>query len=1252
MTNSYDFKEIEGKWQKSWFDNNIYEAIDLDQTREKKYILTEFPYPSGSNLHVGHVFRYTVPDVFSRYYRMKGYNVMFPIGYDSFGLPTEERARKDGKNPVVTTEENVTQFTKQLKRMGYGFDWSRSFSTTDKDYYKWTQWIFSELFRAGLVVQKEVELWWCPFMSTVLANEEVIDGPDGMKISERGEHPVEKKTMLQWTIRITEYAEKLLEGLNQVDWPEHIKDMQRNWIGKSKGVKVKWRVKKSEVELDTFTTRVDTLPAVSFIALAPESSLIESLCTKKNIKEVEEYIAKTSAKSERERQINKDKSGVFTGSYAINPIANKEVPIYVADYVLAGYGTGVIMGVAGHDERDHEFATALDIDMLKNVSKDGRPNNDMSEADVAHGILYHSGKYNGMTCDEAKVAMTEDLEQTREGVAEINYKFRDWVFSRQRYWGEPFPFEYIKTDYTDVQDEQVLIASHNKAKINRFKKILPDVNWITLEELGLKIDEPKEDGNSELENATIKAKAYYEATGIKSFALDTGFYIEGLSDEDQPAHHSQEVAGVDDSMSQEERFELMKEYYKNIAKEHGGSVQAYFKDVFVIYDGKEIKATQSKRAVTLTDVEAEVHDIYVPMASLYKVPPTNKYLHQLTELEYEDFTKPGLIRAKHRLLEDQDKLDYLIFDFDGVIGDTFEETVKYNYKKYQAGEHVILKDKGKLSLEEFKELFLSYFDSPKHSRDKNIDKNESDSIVGVVKDIWEELIQNQDIKIFSEFFDEITQIPNARLAIVTSGYAKLIAKLIVREGKNPHIFDYILGIEHDISKENKIDTIAANWEVSLSNIKYFTDTKSDIIELDKFLDNANVFGTAWGWHGEKKLLELIPEHQLLREFKDIHKVVHNNTYTVVDGQKYLVKLIEPENLPLVLPPVEDYEPSNDGRSPLAKTDWINIKDENGEIIGKHESDTMPNWAGSSWYFLRYCDPHNDQEFASKEKLDYWLPVDHYFGGSEHTTLHLLYSRFWHRFLHDYNYIDTPEPYQMRTNGGILLAEDNTKMSKSKGNVINPDEKIAKVGADALRVYINFIGPYDATVAWQENGLMACKKFLESVWSGQEKVHKDYIDDDTVVTLLNKTIKEVEENLVNLKSNVSVAKLMELNNLLKSQEKISQHTYNTLLQLLAPIAPHFADELWHQLNNLDESKPSNSIHLTSWPEFDESKLISSTVTIAVQINGKIRAEIEVPRDELDQIVLEKAIESVGKHLEGKNIEFSKVIPNKLVTIAAK
>ncbi len=1204
QNNSYPYKNIESYWQKLWFENNLYRAVDFDN-RPKKYILTEFPYPSGSSLHIGHAFRYTVPDVYARFLRMNGYNVLFPMGWDAFGLPTEERARKEGKNPKIITKENIANFKQQILRMGYGFDWDREFSTTDESYYKWTQWIFGEFYKAGLAEQKETEVWWCPEMGTVLSNEEVLDGPNGTKISERGEHPVYRKKMRQWVLKMPEYAEKLLSGLEETHFPEHIKEMQRNWIGKSEGCRVRWEVEtatkrtkqkakvvilhgfrgnsqtiyipwlKSQLEkfgcevvaldlpnfidpdeqecvdfvlssvkfdsntiilghslgsvlalkvlekldqpifglvttggfvspdfldrdinvrpfthkwnwnfnfekikanitfakclqstsdsvistaqaqalaqavngeliaveaqghfsgivepsvwsvleqvlhkktlystnisqeenltIETFTTRVDTIFAATFLVLAPEHSLVLQLTTEENLPKVQAYLQEVQNKSERERQIGAEKTGVFTGSYAINPITGDKVPIWVSDYVLGGYGTAAIMAVPGHDERDFEFAKKFGLEILENV----KPVNEEKNGEIFtnYGVLFNSGEYSGLTSEEAKEKLVQKLENEGKGKREINYKFRDWVFSRQRYWGEPFPFEYIRLNDVFVDFAQ--------------------------------LDEQlKQSGRVGVVDCVV-VNSQGQILLQKRSATRTLF----------PNH-----------------FNLI-----------GGHIE----------EGETI----------LQAMQREIKE------------ETGCDLGQI--LHYLGFTEINLS-------EDNKKLNFV-----------FIVTVK-----------------GEPKIQE-----------PEKASEMMWVK--ADQILNFV------IPQSQ----YTVYFPSWKQ--------------KDFVKELIAENKDTYIVD--------------------------------------------------VLSQAFDW---------------------INKYFSGLSLIDIDGELYEIRLLDTDKLPLVLPDVEDYLPSPEGRSPLAKIDWINIRDEQGIIIGKREPDTMPNWAGSSWYYLRYCDPKNDAEFASYDKLKYWLPVDHYFGGSEHTTLHLLYSRFWHKFLFDQGYVPTSEPYDYRTNGGLLLGPDGRKMSKSLGNVISPDEKLELVGADALRLYINFIGPYDGTVIWQDGGLKACKRLVDTIWNLREKVKND--EGSTInrklLSAYHKMVKKITEQIPALRTNVAVAEIMTFVNLLKEQDQIPSNIWKGFLQVLAPFAPHITEELWYKVNGYDKKDYTKSIHLSGWPKFDPVLCVEDEVTIVVQVNGKVRAEFVALKDTSEQELLKKAKEIAAKWLEGKTIKFSKVIPNKMVTFA--
>ena len=825
MNNKFDHKTIEEKWRQHWLKDNIYAAEDFSK-KPKKYILAEFPYPSGLGLHAGHMMRYTMPDVLSRKFRMSGYNVLFPMGWDAFGLPAENYAVKTGVHPAETTQKAIDNYTYQLNLVGYGFDWSREINSTDPKYYKWTQWLFLKFYEEGLAELKEEPVWWSEELRTVLANEEVVQKEDGRFYpAERGKEPVERKLLKQWVLKIPQYADKLINGLAETDLQQSVKSAQINWIGRSEGAEIDFEVKNLKNKIRIFTTRLDTIYGATFLVLAPEHSLVQNLTTEDQEEEVQAYIEETNQKTEFQRLSDaKSKTGVFTGTYAINPFSGKEIPIWISDFVLTSYGTGAIMSVPAHDERDFEFAKKFGLEIVPVIRNDSAETRDPSLLQddrlfTDHGILINSGEYDGLTSSEAFEKMITKAEKEDFGEKKVHYKIKDWLFSRQRYWGEPIPLIH------------------------------------------------KEDG----------------------------------------------------------------------------SVEAI------------VKTTDAK----------------------------------------------------------------------GVS----------------------------------------------------------------------------------------------------------------------------------------------------------------------------------------------------------------------------------EKLPLILPQVPDYTPSSDGFSPLAKnTDWVNTLASDGSSA-KRETNTMPNWAGSSWYYMRYVDPKNDKEFADFEKLKYWLPVDMYFGGAEHTTLHLLYSRFWHKFLYDQGLVPTPEPYQWRMNGGILLGSDGDKMSKSKGNVINPNDKIEQYGADALRLYVCFMGPYDGTITWNENGLRACRNFLDTIYSLQERITTEKIENKKLDVAYNKMVKNVTRMIDDLKMNTSISEFMIFINEAKQAEKINIDMWKGFIKTIAPFAVFVAEDLWQSINKFSEWKKENSVHLQSWPTYDEALTIDDTIILGVQINGKIRGEVEVALDESEDSVKIKALanENVKKWIEGKKIKKFIYIKEKIISI---
>ena len=800
---SYKHIEIEKKWQRYWEEHKTFKTTE-DNDKKNYYALDMFPYPSGQGLHVGHPEGYTATDIMARMKRMQGYNVLHPMGWDAFGLPAEQYALNTGNSPREFTKKNVNNFRRQIKSLGLSYDWDREVNTTDPAYYKWTQWIFEQLYKKGLAYEAEVPVNWSPDLGTVVANEEVIDGK-----TERGGFPVIRKPMRQWVLKITAYADRLIDDLDDLDWPEAIKEQQRNWIGRSVGAAINFPVSGDEnTKIEVFSTRPDTIFGVAALVLAPEHELVKQLTTPEHENEVEAYIEKISHKSDLERtDLAKDKTGVFTGSYVINPVSGEKLPIWIADYVLNSYGTGAVMVVPAHDERDHEFAQKFDLPIVQ-VIEGGDV---QKEAYTGDGVHINSDFLNGMDKEEAIDAINNWLEENGVGEKKVNYRLRDWLFSRQRYWGEPIPV----------------------------------IHW--------------EDGET----------------------------------------------------------------------------------------------------------------------------------------------------------------------------------------------------------------------------------------------------------------------------------------------------------------------------------------------------------------------TLVPE----------------------------------DELPLYLPKATDIKPSGTGESPLANLDdWVNVVDENGRK-GRRETNTMPQWAGSSWYFLRYIDPHNNHEVADYEKLKEWLPVNLYVGGAEHAVLHLLYARFWHKFLYDLDVVPTKEPFQKLVNQGMILGSNHEKMSKSKGNVVNPDDIVEQYGADTLRLYEMFMGPLDASIPWSEEGLGGAHKFINRVWNLLIDENDNLRDRVTTINnhdldkIYNETVKKVTEDYEAMHFNTAISQLMVFVNNAYKADSLPLEYVEGLVKLLSPVVPHITEELWSKLGHV------GSIAYAKWPTYDESKLVEDVVEIVVQINGKVRQHLQVSKDasheELQALALND--ERIKQELVDKEVKKVIAVPGKLVSI---
>ncbi|HWJ79652.1 MAG TPA: leucine--tRNA ligase [Niallia sp.] len=804
---SFNHQEIETKWQQYWEENKTFKTSE-EKGKKKFYALDMFPYPSGAGLHVGHPEGYTATDILSRMKRMQDFNVLHPMGWDAFGLPAEQYALDTGNHPAAFTQKNIDTFRRQIKSLGFSYDWDREINTTDPEYYKWTQWIFLKLYEMGLAYVDEVAVNWCPALGTVLANEEVIDGK-----SERGGHPVERRPMRQWVLKITAYADRLLKDLDEVDWPESIKEMQRNWIGRSEGAEVTFQIENHEDAFTVFTTRPDTLFGATYAVLAPEHALVNKITTAEQKEAVEAYLEKIKSKSDLERtDLAKEKTGVFTGAYAINPANGEKMPIWIADYVLVSYGTGSIMAVPAHDERDYEFAKTFGLP-IKEVVAGG---NVEEEAYTGDGLHVNSDFLNGLNKEEAITKMIAWLEEKKIGTKKVTYRLRDWLFSRQRYWGEPIPI----------------------------------IHW-------------------------------------------------------------------------------------------------------------------------------------------------------------EDGTMTG-----------------------------------------------------------------------------------------------------------------------------------------------------------------------------------------------------------------------VPESEL----------------------------------PLTLPETSEIKPSGTGESPLANiTDWVNVVDPKTGKKGRRETNTMPQWAGSSWYYLRYIDPKNSDKIADPEKIKEWLPVDMYIGGVEHAVLHLLYARFWHKVLYDLGVVPTKEPFQKLFNQGMILGENNEKMSKSKGNVVNPDEIVESHGADTLRLYEMFMGPLDAAIAWSTNGLDGARRFLDRIWrllvdeNGVLNLKvQDVEESKELDKIYHQTVKKVTEDFEGLRFNTAISQMMVFINECYKAEVLPKKYVEGFIKMLSPICPHVTEELWQIVTNSNET-----ISYQAWPAYDEAKLVDDEVEIVVQINGKVKAKLMVPadanKDALEQIAMEAS--QIKEQIDGKTVRKVIAVPGKLVNIVA-
>jgi leucyl-tRNA synthetase len=952
----YDPKSLEPKWQQTWADTKLYAAKDGDTERPKYVMLTEFPYPSGDGLHMGHVREYTLGDIVARYKRMTGHNVLYPMGYDAFGLPAENFAIKHKITPQAAVERNIATFRQQFDSLGYSFDWDRSFSTTDPEFYRWTQWLFLRFYEAGLAYQAEIAINWCPFCKTGLANEEVINGRH-----ERCGTLVVKKQLKQWMLKITDYADRLIDGLQTVDYPSRIADQQINWVGRSVGAELEFAVDGSDTAIKVFTTRPDTLFGATYMVLAPEHELVEKITAVDHRAAVRSYVASAQAKSEIERmETDRTKTGVFTGAYAINPVNQEKVPVWVADYVLMGYGTGAIMAVPAHDQRDGEFARKFNLPI-------------------------------------------KPVIEPITGTPQQNPEFR----------------RSIVAIVEDPQTGDVL-----------------SINW------GSKLG-----GNLFIGGGLEEGDTNLIETAKREIAEETGY----------------------------------------------------------------------------TDVEL--------------VSQTGKVHHHYFAAS----------KNKARVIE--------------AVG------LHFRLKSHDRGDQALEADEaGKFTVEWLtQEQAARQVQDPLHAR------------------VFAELVRG-------EFY-------TGEGIMVNSG-------------------------EYDgMSSAEAREQIMAKYGRERVNYKL----------------RDWIFSRQRYW-GEPIPMIHCPEH---------------GAVPVPDDQ-----------LPVVLPDVEHYEPTDNGESPLAAiTDWVNVDCPLCGGPAKRETDTMPNWAGSNWYYLRYYDAHNDQVFAGRDKLDYWRDVDMYLGGMEHTTLHLLYSRFCHQFLYDKGLVPTPEPYRARRGQGIVLAADGSKMSKSRGNVINPTDYLEKgYGADALRLTLAFLAPYDQTTPWNSNGVDGTKRFLNRVWAlvqdhlvAPAPTATNEMLETAVAVTVHRAIKKLTEDIHNWNFNTPVAAMMEaVNELYKLKTELPlggpvwAENLKLLIQILAPYAPHLAEELWQDLGGTE------SVHISRWPSFDPELVKADLITVVLQVNGKVRSQVELTADAGEDEIskLAQQDENILRHLEGKELVRMVYVPGKLVNFVVK
>lgn len=1131
MEDGFNPGKIEKKWQNFWQKQKL--SLANDKSPNNYYCLIEFPYVSGDGLHVGHLRSYTAIDIMARKKRMEGKNVLFPIGFDSFGLPTENYAIKVKRKPQDITRDNIANFTRQLKAMGFSFDWDRQVDTSDPKYYKWTQWIFLQLYKAGLVYQKEMPINWCPSCKIGLANEEVVTGK-----CERCGSVVSKKNQKQWLFKITKYSDRLISDLDKVDYLEKIKLQQINWIGRSEGANVKFQITSTKSQINSklqisnpkrfiqvFTTRPDTLYGVTYMVLSPEHELIAGCLPQiVNRQEVEEYIKKAKAKSDLERTESKEKIGVeLKGIKAINPVNQQEIPIWIADYVLTGYGTGAIMAVPGHDERDFEFAKKYDlsvINVIEPVTGTPKKNEEFRRSIVALVKNPKNGKFLSVNWGDklgGNLFIGGGLEKEEDPIKcalreiEEETGYKNFKFIAQSEKIHHHYRAYSKGVNREIEATGLFfeLVGHDKGKMDLKTEEKFKIEWLTAKEAEQRVEDPL---HHYVFEKFVKNKIYAgEGTMMNSGKYD----------------------GMD-------------------------SVK--FKEVII----KELNSTAGQ----ITNTCLIVHGY-----SGHKRENWFPWLKEELNKSGWETIVPTMPGAGHPTLESWD--DYLN-QYNAKVS---ENSILIGHSIGCASVLHYLQGIGK----KVDTVILVAPTNPLQKWTK-LKRDRPDVDWESIKNMNEE----------SEFNWMMIQTLAKRFIILHSDDDPFIP--------------------------------AESMEYYRKNLP-----QAEI----HLIPNKDHFSESHGIKSLPEILPFIPENPSmaakpavnykLRDWIFSRQHYWGEPIPLIHCEKCGVVPVPEKDLPVLLPEVENYEPTNTGQSPLAKiTDWVNVECPNCGGPAKRETDTMPNWAGSNWYFIRYCDPHNDKAFADMKKMKHWLPVDLYNGGMEHTTLHLLYSRFWYKALYDLKLVPTDEPYQRRVSHGMVLAEDGKKMSKSFGNVVNPDVIIKEFGADAVRLYEMFMGPFDQAINWNTDGLRGTRRFLDKIWKIFNESKKGEVN-----VILNKTIKKVTEDIDHFRFNTCISSLMILVNEM-SDKGADKATWEKFLIILSPFAPHLAEELWETLGH------KQSIFKEKWPTFDPKLVKDEEVEFIIQVNGKLRDRLKLPVDISEDEAKEKALnsEKVKKYVSGE------------------